>query len=233
MVAFNLNKNVNDLLYAFDNIDFSSVVNILDWFYDMIDYNSVFEEKMISEYIYNRLAKEGYTPRLSTMENLNGLRNFLSDTDHQDPIKFGNFLLSQILLNIKEHIGIDNGLLTLVEIYNQKYNVENTSRKMMESMREYIGTDVICLGYKDGKRFFKTHHLDGLEPFKSVTLDNIKIPFIGFGIAISKISSKDGKVLYDNKNIPNNYNESDFSVIEGLHKKCFGKAYQEAMRKLY
>ena len=93
-------------------------------------------------------------------------------------------------------------------------NQKRSSKTMFRKLHDHIGEKVICNGWIRGNNFTKTDILSEIDDFLTIQLGWCNIPFIGYGTAISSITTTNGKVLYLNNTIPNNY---DFVTDEDIN----------------
>lgn len=233
MGEVNLKNEARNLMVNFDKIDFYNVYSVLEWFYQVIDFNSMFEDNAISNYIYQRLVEKGYRELEDPKSELKAFNELLGKKDNVDSGLIGRSLISQIMTFIKKGQSLDMSLICLIQIFNERFNKELATTSMMNSLKQNIGTEVVYVGFRNGTQFLKTGTLDNVEDFKSITIDGERIPFIGFNIAIVKIQSVGGKELYNNSLIKDGYNIQDFTMIEKLNNETFGDEYQKAVKKIY
>ncbi len=150
---------------------------------------------------------------------------------------YGNLFEYKELINDIELIGykyvcltqtlsivpMDEGDLTYDEyIKDKKKDKEKIAKKMFDKLREHIGEEVTYTGWWYGKELEDTKVLEEVEDFSSASFSNMYIPFIGFGSAISKITSKDGKVLYSNPYIETSYDRRSDDAINESKRLMFG-----------
>jgi hypothetical protein len=120
-------------------------------------------------------------------------------------------------------VPMDEGDLTYDEyIKDKKKDKEKIAKKMFDKLREHIGEEVTYTGWWYGKELEDTKVLEEVEDFSSASFSNMYIPFIGFGSAISKITSKDGKVLYSNPYIETSYDRRSDDAINESKRLMFG-----------
>ena len=79
-------------------------------------------------------------------------------------------------------------------------------QKMFDDLKDHIGKSVICRYWECGVCNKKVDKLISITDFVSVNIGNLIIPFVDSRKAISFITTIEGKILYSNNTIPNNYN---------------------------
>lgn len=217
MNSINLTSEVNKIIEEFDSLDHSNTKKVLEWFYKTKEFNSMYESPMIREYILGELSLEGQ----HTKENFNETFKRVLKGETLSKIDEEN-ILTEILSSIQINEGITERLISLLEIYVEKYDLYYANDLMMEKLEKHIGKRVVLMGYYHGDRIFLNGPLDNVIPYESVTVDSVIYPFIGSGVALTQISSSTGEKLYSNKFIEPGYNIEDNSIVEELKRKKFG-----------
>ena len=81
-------------------------------------------------------------------------------------------------------------------VATKEQDKEVLAKAMFDKLREHIGEDVSYTGWWYGVKQEETAELKNVTDFVNVEIGCSGIPFVGYGAAISNITSKDGAVLY-------------------------------------
>lgn len=118
---------------------------------------------------------------------------------------------------------MEQGDMTFEELVAQKeQDKEATAKAMFDKLREHIGEDVSYTGWWYGAKQEETAELREVNDFTNVVIGCSGIPFVGYGAAISDITSKDGEVLYSNPNIEYGYDRRRDEQIFESKRLIFG-----------
>ena len=113
--------------------------------------------------------------------------------------------------------------MTFDELIAQKEQDKETKAKaMFDKLREHIGENVSYTGWWYGAKQEETAELREVNDFTNVVIGCSGIPFVGYGAAISDITSKDGEVLYSNPNIECRYDRRTDEQIFESKRLIFG-----------
>lgn len=104
---------------------------------------------------------------------------------------------------------------------------ESKAKTMFDKLKEHIGEDVSYTGWWYGVRQEETAKLKEVNDFTNVVIGSMGIPFVGYGAAISKITSKDGEILYNNPNIEYGYDRRKSEEIFASKILIFGERLVE------
>lgn len=115
------------------------------------------------------------------------------------------------------------GDMTFDELVAQKeQDKESKAKAMFDKLREHIGENVSYTGWWYGAKQEETAELREVNDFTNVVIGCSGIPFVGYGAAISDITSKDGEVLYSNPNIEYGYDRRADEQIFASKRLIFG-----------
>ena len=120
------------------------------------------------------------------------------------------------------------GDMTFDELVAAKEQDKEAQAKVMfDKLREHIGEDVSYTGWWYGAKLEETAELRNVTDFINVEIGCSSIPFVGYGAAISSITSKDGEVLYSNPNIEYRYENVTILLLNAweLILKAFIRKY--------
>lgn len=121
------------------------------------------------------------------------------------------------------------GDMTFDELVAQKeQDKESKAKAMFNKLREHIGEDVSYTGWWYGVKQEETAELGEVNDFTNVVIGCSGIPFVGYGAAISEITSKDGEVLYSNPNIEYGYDRRSDEEIFASKRLIFGDRLVDA-----
>lgn len=118
---------------------------------------------------------------------------------------------------------MEEGDMTFDELIAQKeQDKEAKAKEMFDKLREHIGEDVSYTGWWYGVKQEETDELREVNDFANVLIGCSGIPFVGYGAAISSITSKDGEVLYSNPNIEYGYDRRADKDVFASKRLIFG-----------
>ncbi len=118
---------------------------------------------------------------------------------------------------------MEEGDITFEEFIAQKMqDKESKAKEMFDKLREHLGEIVSYTGWWYGVKQEETAELTEVNDFINVVIGCSGIPFVGYGAAISEITSKDGEVLYSNSNIEYGYDRRSDEEIFASKRLIFG-----------
>lgn len=124
---------------------------------------------------------------------------------------------------------MEEGDMTFDELVAVKEQDKETKAKaMFDKLREHIGEDVSYTGWWYGVKQEETAELRNVNDFINVEIGCSGIPFVGYGAAISIITSKDGEVLYSNPNIEYGYDRRAAEDVFASKRLIFGDKIVDA-----
>lgn len=124
---------------------------------------------------------------------------------------------------------MEQGDMTFDELIAQKeQDKESKAKAMFDKLREHIGEDVSYTGWWYGAKQEETAELREVNDFINVVIGCSGIPFVGYGAAISDITSKDGEILYSNPNIETNYDRRADRDVFASKRLIFGDRIVDA-----
>ena len=233
MEQFDLKKSTDKLLSEFESVSYKGIVAVLEWFYNALNYKSIFESKEIALGIHNKLSNRGFREVIGLTEEVNCFKKLMQRTDDEYEQRVGYYLIALIMQNLKEQKPLSKSLEQFICIYNETYNKENTFEAMMNNLTEAIGKDVVFITIIHGKLVLLTGVLQNVDPYHTVTINDEKYPFIGVQTEISKITdTSTGKVLYNNARASVNDNLVYFNDIEKKCMNLFGAKYKEPQKSV-
>lgn len=124
---------------------------------------------------------------------------------------------------------MEEGDMTFDELVAQKeQDKEAKAKAMFDKLREHIGEDVSYTGWWYGVKQEETAELREVNDFTNVLIGCSGIPFVGYGAAISNITSKDGEILYSNPNIEYGYDRRADKDVFASKRLIFGDRIVDA-----
>lgn len=225
MAKFDLIKEIRTLLNELETVDTHDYNAVLSWFYKSIYFNNMYEDRDISKFVLECLKE--FTDNLTDEEYYNQVRALLINSSEPDASLIARSLIAQIKKRLQNQEVLDENLIAFIRIYNERFNQQATNEIMMESLKKSIGENVIYVCIKDGQFNLKNGVMDSVEEYQSVNISGNKIPFIGYNIGIKTIYANDGSPLYNNPHLNNDSDLVEYSAIETLKKRTFGKAYED------
>lgn len=222
MEQFDLRKVVDAQISKFETALENGTVSILEWFYNSLNIKMIFEDASIADVLYNRLVNKGYKEIDNPKEELECFKRLMKRQVDDSAERIGNSLISLIMNNLHNHKSMTPPLIQFIEIYNETYNQERTYAIMMNNLHEAIGGSVTFVALINGKIKLLTGTIESVEDYKSITISGENYPFIGFQVAISKITSNLGKILYNNSHVALNDKLVDISEINKKNEETFG-----------
>lgn len=234
MQQANYLKELEYRIGEFKNVSMSGTKNILSWFYDNMDSIDIFEVPEYASTLFNILSAIGFKENVPTPnEELNCINRLYSKSMDNSSEVNGTLIISLIMESLKNEERLSMECKHLIEMYNEKYNKDKIIPDMMDKLSNHLGDEVTLVAILNGKNKIITGILKDVEPYKTVTIDKERYPFIGYHVGIIKITSNFGKMLYNNSYISSKDNLEDFSVIEKKNEELFGNNYKEALNKIY
>ncbi len=198
MKAFNLIGEVQKLIDELNEINLSNAFSVLEWFYKAIDYNSMFEDRNISGYVFDTLKGAGYQPMLDPVKDLASFKQLMNSANSVSELDIANALIRQIMYVIRESHSLSMTHISLVQAFNEKYNKQFAYDFMMKNLKECIGEKIVYTGMKNGEYFIQTGVLTYVSDFKFFTVNGVEIELFGEETAILTIQSSTGKILFSN-----------------------------------
>ena len=128
------------------------------------------------------------------------------DNDTFQVLHDGNMTYEEALIKLKE------------ESLKQQFQI------MFNKLKKHIGKDITCDFWTYGVKQQNNSKLKKVNDFYNVLVDGASIPFIGYGTAISNITSTDGKQLYYNPFIEPHYDRREKKDIYNVQKESFGES---------
>lgn len=190
MESFNLLVQIKTLLDEFSKIDVSNPNEVLKWLYLSIDYNSMFEDSTISEYILLTLRKHGY----KDSNDGNNLRKYneLILSKKYTSNEIAKYIIGEVMSEINICGSLSTSVLYIIRIFNERYNKEFTEKNMLDNLNRYVGKNVIYIIYNNSFTI-KSGVLN------SVSKDHIIINGEEISLKdIKEIQASDGNRLYNN-----------------------------------
>ena len=124
---------------------------------------------------------------------------------------------------------MEEGDMTFDELIAAKeQDKEAQAKAMFDKLREHIGEDVSYTGWWYGVKQEETAELRNVTDFINVEIGYSGFPFVGYGAAISSITSKDGEVLYSNPNIEYGYDRRAAEDVFASKRLIFGDRIVDA-----
>lgn len=213
-------KKFNSYLLEFDEIKDYNASNVLMWFYKFKDAIVMFDIGEISDFVYNRLKNSGY----DEIHDINDERNILFSLNNEDEANkdvIARKILAIILRRLKEHNGLDLVIVSLIEIYNEKFNREIVLKYMMKSLHDSIGSRITFNAIKNGEFLLVTGELNEVEDYKTITVDGVKYSFVELNFGIIKIANDKGCVIYNNSSLNTSINLGNSVVVKKLNQELF------------
>ena len=202
MKAFSLEGEVQNLIDELNKLNLSNAFDVLEWFYKTIDFNSMFDDKNISNYVYRTLANAGYETNLDPVSDLASFKKLMNSGQTASEIEIANALIRQALYAIKESHSLDMTLICLIQAFNEKYNKKFAYNYMMVSLKDCIGEKIVYTGMRNGEYFIETGVLTYVSDFKFFTVNGKEIEFFGDDVSILTIQSETGKIIFNNNVVP-------------------------------
>lgn len=222
MEQFDLRKEVDAQINKFETALLNGTVSILEWFYNSLNIKMIFEDESIADVLYKRLVTKGYKEIDNPIEELECFKRLMKRQADDSAERIGNILISLIMNNLHNNKSMEPPLVQFIEIYNETYNQERTYATMMNNLHDSIGESVTFVAIINSKIKLLTGTIESVDDYKSININGENYPFIGFGIAISKITSNFGKILYNNSHVALNDNLVDISEINKKNEETFG-----------
>lgn len=231
MEHFDVEVRIANLINSFPECVAEGSVKILEWFYDAINYRSIFESRF-GESILATLRSNGYAGVTSKTEELESFKNLMQSDEDKTSEAVASTLISLIIKSLTETSTISPYLEQLICIYNEKYNNEKTYQTMMDKLNTNIGNEVVFVLIKNGVISLESGKLESVDSFNQVVIDGTYYPFVGENTEINKISDCDGQVLYSNITSSPKDDLSNETLIEKKKLKLFGNNYKEDFKIL-
>lgn len=198
MKAFSLEGEVQNLIDELRRLKLSNAFTVLEWFYKTIDYNSMFEDKNISNYVFSALTEAGYQPMQDPVSDLANFKKLMNSGASASEIEVANGLISQILYAIENSQSLDTMLISLIQTFNERFNKQFAYGLMMENLKECIGDRILYTGMRNKQYFIQRGILTYVSDFKFFTVNGEELEFFGDDTTILTIESSTGKTLFRN-----------------------------------
>lgn len=191
MESFNLMVEIKNLMNSFSKLDISNPNEILKWLYLAIDYNSMFEDSTISEYVLMTLRKNGY----KDTNDKNNLRKYneLILSKKYSSSEIARYIIGEVMSEINICGYLSTSTLYIIRIFNEKFNKSFTEGYMLDSLNRYAGKNIIYIIYENNSFSIKSGVLNAVSNH-SVTIDGVEISLND----IKEIQATDGNRLYNN-----------------------------------
>lgn len=199
--AFSLIGETQKLVNELKSLNLSNAFDVLEWFYKTIDFNSMFEDREISDYVYATLVSAGYTTNSDPVSDLTSFKKLMNSGSSASEMDIAESLIRQALNAIKEHHSLDMTLICLIQAFNEKYNKKFAYSYMMDNMKKCIGEKIVYTGRRNGEYFIETGVLTYVSDFKFFTVNGQEIEFFGDDVTILNIQSSTGEIIFNN-NVP-------------------------------
>lgn len=213
MKAFNLVGEVQKLVDELKSLNLSNAFDVLEWFYKTVDYNSMFEDIEISNYVYATLVSAGYMTSADPETDLASFKKLMNSASTANEIEIAESLIRQALHAIKEHHSLSMTLICLIQTFNEKYNKKFAYGYMMENMKKCIGEKIVYTGKRNGEFFIETGVLTYVSDFKFFTVNGEEIEFFGDDVTILSIQSSTQEIIFNN-NVPTDTQETKENVMQ-------------------
>lgn len=224
-------KKFNRYLLDFDEIATLTASNVLMWFYQIKDAVVMFEFGEISDFIYNRLKSHGYD-EIHDIEEERSILFSLSNADDANKDEVARKVLAIILKRLKDHKGLDLAMISLIEMYNEKFNKVKIINHMMRSLRDNIGSRITFNAIKNGEFILISGELNEVDDCQSITVDGIRYSFIELNFGIIKIVDNKGCTIYNNSSLNTNINLADLNTIQKLSLHLSNNDGQEVFKSI-
>ena len=110
-------------------------------------------------------------------------------------------------------------------------NVETEVQKYMEALKDNIGKRVKIEYVEYGVPQKEEGTLRNVEKYEWVEIEKVRIPFVGYGVAIQKILGESNEVLYENSFISNSYDFRRDVSINLLRALSFGHKIENKLKE--
>lgn len=115
----------------------------------------------------------------------------------------------------------DSGAIGTIK--QKRARLENGLEGSFDDLRANIGKKVTVYHAWYGQFHSEKSTLKSVDDYQNLEIEGLSIPFIGYGSAILSVKDDEGKVLYSNPHIQDNYDVRDPEEREVLVSICFGK----------
>lgn len=213
MKSFSLIGETQKLIDELKSLNLSNAFDVLEWFYKTIDFNSMFEDNEISNYVYATLVSAGYTTNADPVSDLTSFKKLMNSASTASEMDIAESLIRQALKAIQEHHALDMTLICLIQAFNEKFNKKFAYGYMMENMKKSIGEKIVYTGRRNGEYFIETGVLTYVSDFKFFTVNGQEIAFFGDEVSILNIQSSTGEIIFNN-NIPTVTSENKENIMQ-------------------
>lgn len=233
MSRFKYIVDVDNLLNDFKKIDLKDVNELMAWFYKVIYYNIMYEDKNISNLIYTLLSDSGYQETDNSREATQDFYNLLNKSSELNETKISHAIIGKIMRSLKNSDSLDEALNSYIRYYNETFNHKKISEDMMKNLLENTGVRIVFVKYVDGDFQIQNGTLEKVEEYQAVTINGERIPFIGYNTGVKTIYSVDGQTLYNNNFLTKESDLESYDSITSLNEASFGSSYNDATSKLF
>ncbi len=154
MQTKNLKEEARRILVEFLNVDKKDPMKVMEWFYQSLPLNSMFEEKTIAEFITKLLEENGYSTS-GMKEELLAYRQLVKKEEATKE-EMATSLIRFALAYIKESFSLDPAIICYIRHFNEEYNKEFAQEYMEKLLSMYMGEKVIFTMIENGEYSIKT-----------------------------------------------------------------------------
>lgn len=219
MESLSLSQQKTRIFTQMFMLSFQGATELLAYLYDIKKYLSYLNKNEANALI-SFLEKNGYK-EISPLEELETFKSLMSNKTLSGEI-VGFKLLGLIIKELKSDNNISSTTNSLLTLFNEKYNKECYYEEIMDNLKDSINKPVVMLYIKEAEKKLVSGIVNSVEEYNSITIDGVRYPFIGLGMAICRIDNVEGRELYLNPRIKGDYNIVDFGEIIKITKDTFG-----------
>lgn len=103
-------------------------------------------------------------------------------------------------------------------------------REQIKNLQQAIGQKIRIDYVWYGSQYSDERILKGVNDYINLRIENIVIPFVGYGSAIQRITDEKGNILYENLNISDNYDVRNLTERVDLIARTFGQDIANKIR---
>jgi len=105
--------------------------------------------------------------------------------------------------------------------------LNNPFQKLRGAVGQKVRVDYVWYGisYSDERT------LKNVEDYVNIEVEDFRIPFVGYGSAIQRVTDEKGNVLYENPNISDSYDVRNPTEREDLVARTFGQDIADKMKE--
>lgn len=219
MESLSLSQQKTRIFTQMFMLSFQGATELLAYLYDIKKYLSYLNKNEANALI-SFLEKNGYK-EISPLEELETFKSLMSNKTLSGEI-VGFKLLGLIIKELKSDNNISSTTNSLLTLFNEKYNKDIYYEEIMDNLKDSINKPVVMLYIKEAEKKLVSGIVNSVEEYNSITIDGVRYPFIGLGMAICRIDNVEGRELYLNPRIKGDYNIVDFGEIIKITKDTFG-----------